>query len=140
VPTEDTTQRPETDEELVSAVEGMTEITPEPMVPDAVTVPEEAGDAAPPEEREEAEAISLMAPDASPEGRVGMTAAEGDVRNLEERLLQEEHEPGAAPGDSIAELTEEEEAEPEVSLEGADEGEESIESIVQDLKRERGQS
>ena len=149
VPTEDTSQRPEAVSEVVSAAETAPEIVDEPLAPEAVTSPEDAGEAAPPEEREEAEAVSAMAPDAPPEGREGVTAAEDDKRNLEERLLQEEPEPGAAPGETVDAVVAEEE--PEVVAEGAegssesldpdDAGdEESIESIVQDLKRERGQS
>jgi small subunit ribosomal protein S1 len=149
VPTEDTSQRPEAASELASAVETAPELAEEPLAPEAITSPEDAGEAAPPEEREEAEAVASMAPDAPPEGREGVTAAEDDKRNLEERLLQEEPEPGAAPGETVEAVIEEEkpavaaepaEAGPE-SLEPEDEGdEESIESIVQDLKRERGQS
>jgi small subunit ribosomal protein S1 len=149
VPTEDTSQRPESEAEVVSAAEAAPEIADEPLAPEAVTSPEDAGDAAPPEEREEAEVTSAMAPDAPPEGREGVTAAEDDKRNLEERLLQEEPEPGAAPGESVEEVVADEE--PVVEAEAAEGGteslepddagdEESIESIVQDLKRERGQS
>jgi small subunit ribosomal protein S1 len=142
VPSEDALHRPESEAEVASAAEAMPEITPEPLAPEVATLPEEAGAAAPPEEREEAEVTSLLAPDASPEGREGVTAAEDDTRNLEERLLQEEPDSGAAPGEAIAALDEaagasgESDAEPD---ETAAE-EESIESIVQDLKRERGQS
>ena len=58
---------------------------------------------------------------------------------------QEEPDPGAAPGESIAELNEEaipkgEGQEETDKLEPGDGDEhESLESIVQDLKRERGQ-
>jgi small subunit ribosomal protein S1 len=149
VPTEDTSQRPESEAEVVSAAEAAPEIVAEPIAPEAAADPEDAGEAAPPEEREEAEAVSSMAPDSPPEGREGVTAAEDDKRNLEERLLQEEPEPGAAPGESVEAAVAEEA--PEVEAEAAEGGseslepddagdEESIESIVQDLKRERGQS
>ena len=145
VPTEDPLLRPESAAEIASAAEEMPEITPEPLTPEVVSIPEDAGSAAPPEEREEAETISLMSPDASPEGREGVTAAEPDTRNLEERLLQEEPDPGAAPGEALAALdadadadtAEDSEAEPPPEDGAVDE---SIESIVQDLKRERGQS
>jgi small subunit ribosomal protein S1 len=143
VPTEDALLVPESDEEILSAAEAMPEITPEPIVPEAQDLPDEAGAAAPPEEKEEAEAISLMSPEASPEGREGMTAAEGDTRNLEDRLLQEEPDPGAGPGEAVAELTEDESEDEPVDSDELEEPaseEESIESIVQDLKRERGQS
>jgi small subunit ribosomal protein S1 len=145
VPTEDPLLRPESAAEIASAAEEMPEITPEPLSPEVVSIPENAGSAAPPEEREEAETISLMSPDASPEGREGVTAAEPDTRNLEERLLQEEPDPGAAPGEALAALdadvdadtAEDSEAEPPPEDGAVDE---SIESIVQDLKRQRGQS
>jgi small subunit ribosomal protein S1 len=149
VPPEDASQRPEAAAEVESAAETAPEIAEEPLAPEAITSSEDAGAAAPPEEKEEAEAVAHMAPDAPPEGREGVTAATDDKRNLEERLLQEEPEPGSAPGET-AEAVVEEEA-PSVSSEGAETGtesleaddagdEESIESIVQDLKRERGQS
>ena len=144
VPTEDASQGPHSAEELAAAAEAAPEITREPLSPEAVTRPDEAGLAAPPEEKEEAEIISQMAPDASPEGREGMTAAEGDARNLEERLLQEEPDPGAAPGEAVAAVAGEEPAEaadvPPDEDSGAPIDDDSIESIVQDLKRERGQS
>jgi predicted RNA-binding protein with RPS1 domain len=149
VPTEDTSQRPEGEEEIVSAAETAPEIAEEPLAPEAITNADDAGQAAPPEEKEEAELISHAAPDSPPEGREGVTAAEPDTRNQAERLLQEEPDPGAAPGETIDELTAEQAPEVEAegaetgteSLEPTDEGEEeSIESIVQDLKRERGQS
>jgi len=149
VPAEDTSQRPESEAEIVSAAEAAPEIAEEPLAPEAITNAEDAGTAAPPEEKEEAELISHASPDSPPEGREGVTAAEPDTRNQAERLLQEEPDPGAAPGETIDELTAEDA--PEVEAEGAESGtesleptdegdEESIESIVQDLKRERGQS
>ncbi len=106
---------------------------------DAAAEAVEAGDGSvvPPEEVEEAEQIELMSPDHSPEGREGLTAAEPDTDNLETRLLRDEPDPGAAPGEAVAEVTAQEEEVP--PREGA-EPEQSIESILEDLKRERGQS
>ena len=95
VATEDAIQRPESEEELVSAAESAPEITPEPLAPEAVAEPAEAGTAAPSEEKEEAEAISHASPDSPPEGREGLTAAEPDTPNLETRIMQEEPEEGA---------------------------------------------
>ena len=149
VPPEDASQRPEGEAELATAAETAPEIAEEPLAPEAITSAEDAGKAAPPEEKEEAEMISHAAPDSPPEGREGVTAAEPDKRNQAERLLQEEPDPGAAPGETIDEITAEDA--PEVVTEGAESGteslepdeegdEESIESIVKDLKRERGQS
>jgi small subunit ribosomal protein S1 len=161
VATEDTIQRAPGDEDLVSAAEQSPELTSEPSSPEAVTVPEDAGAAAPPEESEEAEATSLMAPDAPPEGHENLEAVGGDKpRNIDIRLGQEEPDEGAAPGEAVEALVEEEE--PVATSEGAaehateppereaaaaetdelepsdTEGDESIESIVEDLKRQRG--
>jgi small subunit ribosomal protein S1 len=141
-PPEDPLRVPEREDEILAAAEEWPEIAPEPLTPETAKLPDEAGRAAPPEEKEEAEAISLMHPDAPPEGREGVTAAEPDKRNLEERLLQEEYEPGAAPGESVRELVGESESSPGGDAEPDDDAEaeeESIESIVQDLKRKRGQ-
>jgi small subunit ribosomal protein S1 len=147
VATEDVTQRPETEEELVSAVEEAPELVPEPITPETGVSPEDVGEAAPPEEREEAELTNLMSPDHSPEGREGLTAAEGDKPNMETRVMQEDSD--NAPGGVVEEIAAEEE--PTTVAEGAETGsetlepseegdEESIESIVEDLKRERGQN
>jgi small subunit ribosomal protein S1 len=145
VPSEDPSLRPQTEAEVVSAAESTPEIAPEPLAPEAIVSPEDAAGAAPPEEREEAAAIAHLAPEAPPEGREGLTAAEDDKRSMEERLLQEEPEEGSAPGDAIDAAVAEEapeaategaETEPE-SLEPDETGEESIESIVEDLKRGR---
>jgi small subunit ribosomal protein S1 len=147
VATEDVSERPESDEELVSAVEEAPELVQEPITPETGVSPTDVGDAAPPEEREEAEQTNLMSPDHSPEGREGLTAAEGDKPNMETRIMQEDsdNEPGGVVEDIAAE------EEPTVVAEGAETGsetlepsedgdEESIESIVEDLKRERGQN
>jgi small subunit ribosomal protein S1 len=147
VPTEDVSERPESDEELVASVEEAPELVNESITPEAGADPTSVGEAAPPEEREEAEQTNLMAPDHSPEGRQKLTAAEGDEPNIEERLLMEDSD--NEPGGEVEAIASEEDpktvAEADESdsedLDPADKVEEdSIESIVQDLKRERGQS
>jgi small subunit ribosomal protein S1 len=150
VPTESAIQRPQSEDEVGSAIEEEAELTTTAIAPENAATPQEAGEVAPPEEREEAEQANMMNPDASPEGLEGVTAAESDKPNIDVRLNQEEPDPGAAPGDAVEALVEEEA--PVAVSEGAEEGqgealdpgdstgEESIESIVQDLKRERGQS
>ncbi|HWL64390.1 MAG TPA: 30S ribosomal protein S1 [Actinomycetota bacterium] len=85
------------------------EITPE-VADDLV----EAAEAAPEEEKEEAEAIAVMSPDAPVEDGEPIEASAPDEPDLDERVKSEE---------------------PEVES-----GEETVEAIVEDLKRERGQS
>jgi small subunit ribosomal protein S1 len=150
VPTESPIVRPESEAEVGSAIEEAAELTTTATAPETAATPQEAGELAPPEEREEAERINMMSPDASPEGLEGLTAAEDDKPNIDVRLNQEEPDPGAAPGEAVEALVAEQEpaavaegaedAEGESLDPGDDTGEESIESIVQDLKRERGQS
>jgi hypothetical protein len=136
----------------VSAVEEAPELVQEPITPETGASPEDVGEAAPPEEREEAEQTNLMSPDHSPEGREGLTAAEGDKPNMETRIMQEDSD--NAPGGVVEEIVSDSPPTPEEpttvaegsetgseKLESAEEGdEESIESIVEDLKRERGQN
>jgi small subunit ribosomal protein S1 len=149
VSTESPIVRPESEAELASAVEEAAELVTDATAPEIAPDPIAAGEAAPPEEREEAEVVNMMNPDASPEGLEGLTAAEDDKPNFNVRLNQEEPDPGAAPGEAIEELIED--TEPKAASEGADlegesldpgddTGEDSIESIVEDLKRKRGQS
>jgi small subunit ribosomal protein S1 len=149
VSTEDPIVRPESEAELISAAEAAPEISAEPASPEAVGDADAGGELAPPEEKEEAEQVAFMSPDAPPEGREGLTAAEDDTRSLEERLLQEEPDFAAAPGEAVETVVADEQ--PPAVTEGAETGtetlepeaagdEESIESIVKDLKRERGQS
>jgi hypothetical protein len=146
VPTEDTSQRPEPIEAVRSAAETAPEISREPLAPEVTNV-DDAGAAAPPEEKEEAEHTAHMSPESPPEGREGLTAADAERESMEKRLLREEPDAGAAPGAATEELAPEEptEAAAEVAESGTDrdesedKDEESIESIVQDLKRERGQ-
>ncbi len=151
VATEDTIQRPQSDADLIAAIEGAPEMADEPSAPETATSAEAAGQAAPPEEREDAEAISMMSPDSPPEGHEGFTAAESDNPNMEVRIGQEEREPGATPGLATEEViaAEEEDSAPVAegfesarteALDPADAtGDESIEDIVEDIKR-RGQS
>ncbi len=138
VPSEDPAQRVSPDEEIVSAAESAPEIASETTAPEAASDAPSAGDAAPPEEREEAEQTAMMSPDSPPEGHEGVTAAEDEQRSLEVRLSQEEPDEGAVPGDAVAAVTDEDDEDEEESEPPAPGDEESIESIVQDLKRERG--
>ena len=94
VATEDATQRPPGEDDLVSAAESAPEVAAEVTAPEAAVSEEAAGRAAPPEEQEDAETIAMMTPDSSPEGHEGVTAAEGDTPNMEVRISQEEREPG----------------------------------------------
>jgi small subunit ribosomal protein S1 len=154
VATEDPSQRPESGEEIASAAEVAPEVGAEPLAPEAVSDPNAARESAPFEEKEEAERIAMMSPDSPPEGREHLTAADRDEDNLETRLLREEHGPDAAPGESVEDLVADAEPEPlaegeqtttapgegEERLEpGEKTGDDSIESIVEELKRERGQ-
>ncbi|HJR45652.1 MAG TPA: 30S ribosomal protein S1 [Actinomycetota bacterium] len=167
VATEDATARPQSDEELLSAAELTPEITDEALVPEAAGDAAAAAEAAPDEEKEDAALQAHMAPDSPPEARSDVTPSDPKVRELDRALNREEPDPGAAPGENIDEITDE--LAPDTTTEGADEiaptptdvapgapdgadvdgeqlepsdtgTEESIESIVQDLKRERGQS
>jgi small subunit ribosomal protein S1 len=153
VATESAIDRPQSAEDLVSAAERAPEIALDPSAPEAAGTPQDAGDAAPDEEREEAEAIAMMSPQSPPEGHEGLTAAEGDKPNLDVRINQEEREPGAAPGETVDAVADELRPTPAAEGEAAPGGAEaenvepldradgeSIESIVEDLKRKRGQA
>jgi small subunit ribosomal protein S1 len=119
--------------------------------PEAAASPQDAAEAAPPEEAEEHEQAALLGRDTSPEEGEKLTAAPEDAPSLEDRLSQEEPEPEpeVAPEPEAAPAAEAPAAEAPVAeapeggeaLDAPEEpGEESIESIVKDLKRERGQS
>jgi small subunit ribosomal protein S1 len=103
-----------------------TEAASEVPGPDAETVPAE--------EREEAEATRAMASD-SP-----VAAAEGEPESIDSRLSEEEPELDAAPPPTAVD----EASEPGVSSSGTEEelseegADESLESIVEDLKRRGG--
>jgi small subunit ribosomal protein S1 len=132
VATEDAIQRPESADELLSAAEAMPEMG-DLAAPEAVSDPEEAGEAAPPEEREQAQATSALSPDRAPEEE----AASPDRSEIETRLSQETPDVevvGDEPaGPDLA-------SDPEPVADPGGTGEQSIESIVEDLKRERGQA
>ncbi len=142
---EDSSQRPESAREIASAAEQMTELVAEPVVPEATDDTQAAADAAPGEEHEQAEMTAFTSPDAPLHDQEGVTAAERDGTDLDARLAQEQVEDGPAPGEALEEIAASEgrgplaeSAEPQDPTEGL--ADESIESIVQDLKRERGQS
>jgi small subunit ribosomal protein S1 len=146
VATEDTIARPETERELASGIEGAPELLDEPIAPEAASNVEEAVAAAPPEEKEQAELTATMSPDSPPEAQADILPDDPKERPLDKKLNQEIPDEGAAPGEAIAELDKEEipvaeaaEAGGETLDPGDPVGDESIESIVQDLKRERGQ-
>ncbi len=121
VATEDTIQRPQGDDDLAGAAEAAPDVV---APPESYEAPEDAAAAAPPEEAEEAGVRSLagaetdQAPDLLPE--------ETGETQLDQRVAEEEPE-AAAPAASDEETDDAA-------------GDDSIESIVQDLKRERGQS
>ncbi len=157
VATEDTIARPSSDEEVLDAAEATPEIRDEATTPEAAPTSQDAKEAAPFEEEDEAASTAHMAPDALAAGHEGVTAAEPEQPNIDVRLSQEEPDAGAAPGETIDAVVDEEEPAPEAEgepvtgeeevdkkgepLEPEDKGdEESIEAIVEDLKRERGQS
>ena len=129
---------------------GDSEITIEPTSTEEASDPGIAREAAPPEEKEEAEVTSMMSADSSPEGDEGLTAAPSDEPDLDVRLEQEDPEPDAAPGGTVEEIVADDApaaaAEGEAGADDSTEtveptertGDESIESIVEDLKR-RGQ-
>jgi hypothetical protein len=119
--------------------------------PESASDPWVAGESAPAEEEEEAELTSMMYADSPPEGHEGLTASEDDKPNMNVRLNQEEPEEGAGPGDSIGELDREElqvvpedraesEGGEQLEPEDVDPEDDSLESIVEDLKRTRGQA
>jgi small subunit ribosomal protein S1 len=134
VVTEDVSQRPEGVEEVVSAAEQMPELVAQPVAPEATDDYQAAADAAPAEEHEEAEMEAFTSPDAPLSDRGATTAAEGDEHGVAAQVEQEEPDVGAAPGSAVDALAAEEAGDPAAG------GDQSIESIVQDLKRERGQS
>ena len=75
-----------------------------------------------------------MDPDVSPAEGEHLTAAdEGD--DLEAALEHEEPDEGSEPGTAVEEIVE-----AEAAGEAADADGDSLESIVKDLKRERGQN
>lgn len=132
----------EVQDEVSEEVEELTieaEATPELSVESEVLVDETPAEVveqgpAPPEEKEETALVHHMDPDGSPEAGEHLTASdEGD--DLERALEREEPDEGSEPGTAVEEIVEAEAAE-----EAADADGDSLESIVKDLKRERGQN
>jgi small subunit ribosomal protein S1 len=148
VATEDTLLGPPASEQIATAAEGAREVPEEPSSPEAASTAEEAGRAAPLREREKAEATGFGSPDSAPEGHQGATAAEGDKPSMKARIAPEKRPPGEsveAGADELAPVPEAEsepveEAESDELERGDERPEDSIESIVEDLKRERGQT
>jgi small subunit ribosomal protein S1 len=140
LPSESATLVPESEETVFAGATESPELAPEPLAPETADSAQEAADVAPEEEQEDAALTKAMSPDSPPEGREGVTAAESDKPNMETRILQED--PDNPPGTAIEELDEEEGKE-ETAAESLDpkdaSGEESIEDIVEDMKRRRGQ-
>ena len=163
---EGTISRPQTEEDLQSAVEQAPEITDDPVAPEVADDPVAAAQAAPDEEKEEALLTAQMAPDHNPTAGTELEQGDPKERRLDRRLNQEEPDPGAAPGENVDAVAEE--VAPSTTSETADEltptpadvaahapdgaridgetldpddtgNEESLESIVKDLKRSRGQ-
>ncbi len=125
--------------EEVEELEIEAEETPELSVESEVLVDETPAEVvdlgpAPAEEKEETALVGHMDPEGSPEAGEHLTASdEGD--DLETALEREEPDEGSEPGTAVEEIVEAEAAE-----EAADAGGDSLESIVKDLKRERGQN
>jgi predicted RNA-binding protein with RPS1 domain len=115
-PAEDPVLVPEADEEILTSAEEAGDILTESAAPE-VSDPIEAMAAAPEEEKEEAELEAMMSPD---------TPKLIEPTGIDGRLSQEE--PDVDP-EAVGETLESDE-EP---------AEESLESIVEELKRERGQ-
>ncbi len=164
--TESTIQRPQPEEELISAAQMMPELSDEALAPEVADDPVAAAQMAPDEEKDQAELIAQMSPDHNPAAHADLGPPDPKIRPLDRALNREIPDPGAAPGENIDAIAEE--IAPSVSTEGSDEltptpvdvtatapegshvegesldpedtgAEESLESIVKDLKRERGQ-
>ena len=163
---EGTISRPQTEEDLAASLDQAPEIAAEAVAPETADDPVAAGQAAPDEEKEEAQLIAQMSPDHNPTAGTEVEPRDPKERQLDRRLNEEEPDEGAAPGENVEAVLDE--LAPEVTTEGEDEvaptptdtaatapegsdvpgesldpedvgNEESLESIVKDLKRERGQ-
>ncbi|MPZ70154.1 MAG: 30S ribosomal protein S1 [Actinobacteria bacterium] len=125
--------------DLAVEPEAAPELSVEPEIEAEVSVEETAAaisdlPPSPPEEKEEAEISEQMDPDVSPEAGEHLTASdEGD--DLDAALDREEPEEGSEPGAAVEAIEADEATEEAVDADG-----DSLESIVKDLKRERGQS
>lgn len=151
VPTEDPLVRPESEAELASAAESAPEIAgTAPLAPESIGDAGFAAEAAPEEEAEQAETTAMLSPDSPPEAGEPLTSREQLTRdNIDRRLNREEPDEGAAPGETVDKVAAE--LDPAPANEGSESGsetldpddlgeDESLESIVEDLKRERGQN
>ena len=163
---EDMIARPQTEEELAASLDQAPEIMAEPIAPETADDPIAAAEAAPDEEKEDALLTAQMSPDSNPTAGTEVEPRDPKERTLDRRLNEEEPDPGAAPGENIDAIAEE--LAPSITTEGQDEisptptdgaatapdganvpgetldpedvgNEESLEAIVKDLKRERGQ-
>ena len=163
---EDTIARPQTEEDLAASLDQAPEISADPVAPEVADDPVAAAQAAPGEEKEDALLTAMMSPDHNPTAGTEVEPRADKERPLDRRLNAEIPDPGAAPGEAIDALAEE--MPPTGGTEGSDEiaptpadlsatapvgskaegealdpedtgNEESLESIVKDLKRERGQ-
>jgi small subunit ribosomal protein S1 len=146
VSTVDASQSPHDEAEIADAAAGAPDIVgTEATAPEVAPSAMDAAEAAPPEEADEAAQVSEMTRERPASDKEQVTAADPDVDPLEERVAQEEPDTtGPEPGEAVDDI-------PAPAAEGAepgpereepsdhDDGEESLESIVQDLKRERGQ-
>ena len=163
---EDMIVRPQSEEELAASLDQAPEIMAEPIAPETADDPIAAAEAAPDEEKEDALLTAQMSPDSNPTAGTEVEPRDPKERTLDRRLNEEEPDPGAAPGENIDAIAEE--LAPSATTEGQDEisptptdvastapdganvpgeslepedvgNEESLEAIVKDLKRERGQ-
>jgi small subunit ribosomal protein S1 len=146
VATVDPTQRPLDETDIADAAEAAPDIAgTEATAPEVAPSAMDAAEAAPPEEADEAALVSEMTRERAASDKEQVTASDPDVDTLDERVAQEEPddigpEPGAAVDDVAAPAAEGAEPGPErAEPSDTDDREESLESIVQDLKRERGQ-
>jgi small subunit ribosomal protein S1 len=146
VSTVDASQGPHDEAQITDAAEGAPDIVgTEATAPEVAPSAMDAAEAAPPEEADEAAQVSEMTRERPASDKEQVTAADPGVDTLDERVAQEESDTGGPePGEAVEDV-------PVPAAEGAepgpereepsdhDDSEESLESIVQDLKRERGQ-
>jgi small subunit ribosomal protein S1 len=157
---EDMIARPQSEEVIAASLDQAPEITDAPVAPEMADDPIVAAESAPPEEKEDALLTSMMSPDGDPVAGTEVEPRSDEETDLDRALDREEPDPGAAPGENVDAIAEE--LSPTAGTEGSDElaptpvdvaggapgepldpedtgNEESLESIVKDLKRERGQ-
>jgi small subunit ribosomal protein S1 len=157
---EDMIARPQSEEVIAASLDQAPEIADAPVAPEVADDPIVAAESAPPEEKEDALLTSMTSPDGDPVAGTEVEPRSDEETDLDRALDREEPDPGAAPGENIEAIAEE--LSPTAGTEGSDElgatpvdvagggpgepldpedtgNEESLESIVKDLKRERGQ-